>query len=74
MKPYIFILLLIVGVYSNKIFLFGNILKNDNNKAYQKIIEVVGKPTRKDCNQNWKTTDCPKVAVITSACSDSKCG
>jgi len=35
---------------------------------------VVGKPVRPNCNQNWDRTDCPKVAVITSACPDSACG
>lgn len=29
---------------------------------------------RPECNQNWDGTDCPKVAVITSACPDSACG
>ena len=74
MKKYIFIICLFLGIYSNKIFLFGSILQYDNSKAYEKIIQVVGKPTRKDCNKNWLTTDCPKVAVVTSACYDSQCG
>lgn len=34
----------------------------------------MGKPVRPNCNQNWDGTDCPKVAVITSACPDSACG
>lgn len=54
--------------------MFGGILVDDNNPAYQQLALETGKPTRKDCDQNWDTTDCPKVAVITSACPDTQCG
>lgn len=56
-----------------RIFLFGGVLVDDNNPAYAKLAQETGKPTRKDCDQNWETTDCPKVAVITSACYDAQC-
>ena len=57
--------------FSVRIFLFGGILVDDQNPAYAKLVQETGKPTRKNCDQNWDTTDCPKVAVITSACYDA---
>jgi cyanophycinase len=74
MKNYLLLALLVFAISPVKVFLFGSVLVNDDNPAYTKLIEVVGKPTRTDCDQNWLTTDCPKVAVITSACPDSECG
>lgn len=71
MKILLVLAFLLIATTSVKIFLFGSVLLNDNNPAYQKLKEVVGKPTRPNCNQNWDLTDCPKVAVITSACPDS---
>lgn len=63
--------LLLSCVFSVRIFLFGGILVDDQNPAYAKLAQETGKPTRKNCDQNWETTDCPKVAVITSACYDA---
>ncbi len=74
MKNCLLLALLLVAVCPAKVFLFGSVLLEDNNLAYKKLVEVVGKPTRVGCNQNWDTTDCPKVAVVTSACPDSACG
>jgi len=74
MTKYLLIFLLIALVSTVRVFLFGSILSYDNNLAYRKLAEETGKPTREDCDQNWETTDCPKVAVITSACPDSQCG
>jgi hypothetical protein len=68
------IALLLVSSLSVKIFLFGGILVDDNNPAYKKLVEETGKPVKQNCDQNWDTTPCPKVAVITSACYDSQCG
>ena len=65
--------LLLSCVFSVRIFLFGGILVDDQNPAYAKLAQETGKPTRKNCDQNWETTDCPKVAVITSACYDAQC-
>lgn len=73
-KIYLIFVLLLVAVSPVKVFLFGSVLLNDDNPAYKKLIEVVGKPVRPHCNQNWDGTDCPKVAVVTSACPDSACG
>ena len=74
MKFYLICVLLLVTISPVKVFLFGSVLLNDDNLAYKKLVEVVGKPVRPNCNQNWERTDCPKVAVITSACPDSACG
>jgi hypothetical protein len=74
MKICLLLALILISATSTKVFLFGSVLVNDDNAAYKKLIEVVGKPTRPNCDQNWDSTDCPKVAVITSACPDSRCG
>jgi hypothetical protein len=74
MKSCVLLAVLLVAVCPARVFLFGSVLLEDNNQAYKKLVEVVGKPTREGCDQNWDTTDCPKVAVVTSACPDSVCG
>lgn len=74
MKIYLLFALILITTTPAKVFLFGSVLLNDDNPAYKKLIEVVGKPTRPNCDQNWDSTDCPKVAVITSACPDAQCG
>jgi len=53
MKSYIIIIFILTLATTQKIFLFGSVLRNDNNKVYQKIIEVVGKPFKKNCDENW---------------------
>lgn len=65
---------LITLVASLRIFMFGGVLLDDKNPAYRQLVLETGKPTRPNCDQNWDTTDCPRVAVITSACPDSRCG
>lgn len=74
MKICLIFALILIAATPSKVFLFGSILVNDDNPAYKKLIEVVGKPTRPNCDQSWDSTDCPKVAVITSACPDAQCG
>lgn len=61
-------MLLLASVSPLKVFLFGGVFRdiNDNYPAYHRLALETGKPTRKDCNQDWDTTDCPKVAVISS--------
>jgi hypothetical protein len=74
MKKHLLIFSLIAVCLPVRIFLFGSVLSYDNNLAYQKLAMETGKPTHIDCDQNWDTTECPRVAVITSACPDSACG
>lgn len=74
MKSVVVLALLLLAASPARLFLFGSVLVDDGNPAYRKLVEVVGKPTRPGCDQNWDSTDCPKVAVITSACPDSDCG
>jgi cyanophycinase len=67
--------MLLLGLaLSLKLFMFGGVLVNDDSPAYHQLALATGKPTRQGCDQNWDTTDCPRVAVITSGCPDSQCG
>lgn len=76
MSPIRFTLLfaLLALASSVKIFMFGGVLVDDGNPAYHQLALETGKPTRPNCDQNWDTTDCPRVAVITSACPNTQCG
>jgi len=74
MLRFFILALLIVAGLSFKAFMFGGVLVNDDNPAYKELALATGKPTKHNCDQNWETTECPRVAVITSGCPDSQCG
>lgn len=75
MSKYLLLSLLVWLACPVRIFLFGSILMYDNNPAYKRLALETGKPVRPEaCQYDWQVTDCPKVAVITSACPDSDCG
>ena len=70
MLRFVAFILLIFVAFSLKLYMFGGSLTQDNNEAWKQIAIDTGKPTKPDCDQNWDTTYCPKVAVITSGCED----
>ena len=71
MLRFVVCLLLLEGCLSLKMFMFGGGLVDDNNEAYKQIGVEIGKPTKLNCDQNWDTTECPKVAVFTSGSPDT---
>ena len=58
----------LLGTHSLRLFLIGG---NTDEKAvlvYQQLAgSVPGRPPQSNCDQNWNTTKCPRIAVATSA-------
>ena len=52
--------------------MFGGRLIQDNNEAWKQIALDTGRKTQLNCDQNWDTTPCPRVAVLTSGCLNSQ--
>lgn len=74
MIRFVVLVLFATACLSVKIYMFGGGLTQDNNEAWKQIALDTGKVTRPGCDQNWDTTDCPRVAVITSGSVDSQSG
>ena len=67
-------LLLVVLINSSPIFLFGGPLTTSSSPIYQEIIKATRRKPDANCDQNWISTSCPRVAVVTSGSVDASQG
>lgn len=71
----ILILTIICAGQSLKIFLLGGAVTEHQPDVYINMAKATGKtPQPNNCSQDWSTTTCPKVAVITSAAPNEQDG
>lgn len=71
----ILILTIICPGQSLKIFLLGGAVTEHQPNVYINMAKATGKtPQPNNCSQDWSTTTCPKVAVITSAAPNEQDG
>ena len=62
--------LLVVEIFSVKVFLMGGAVSNNETEIYINLAAATGKkPTPNQCEEDWAKTGCPKIAVVTSAAS-----
>lgn len=60
--------LLLVQILSIKIFIIGGGLSENETEIFRNMAQATGKNLYPNqCDSEWSTTACPKVAVITSA-------
>lgn len=59
-----------------KIFLIGGAVNENSTLVYSALAKVVPgrNPMPKRCDENWSTTTCPRVAMVTSAAQDEATG
>jgi cyanophycinase len=63
-----------------KLYLMGGAVSESNYAIYQGLRRAAGRDSSLDprsvssCSYNWRTTRCPRVAVVTSAAIDSTAG
>ena len=64
----IVLIFLLISANSLKIFLLGGAVSDDQADIYTAMTKETGKtPQPYNCSEDWSTTSCPKVAVVTSA-------
>ena len=66
--------LLPVSILTKPIFLFGGPLTSYDSPAYSEVIAATKRTPKDKCDPNWFSTDCPRVAVVTSGATDSEVG
>lgn len=76
MCKYLLVLaLLLFQAVSVRVFLMGGAVNNNETEIYVNLAAATGKkPTPNKCDEDWKTTTCPKIAVITSAAGTEQDG
>ena len=62
----LFTALLLTQVLSSPIFLFGGPLTTYNSSVYNEALAATGRTPKPDCDPSWISTDCPRVAIVTS--------
>ena len=69
MKHILFGLFLLHIITTLKIFFIGGASNQNSTLVFSQLAKVIpGRlPQPKKCNDNWDTTTCPRIAVITSA-------
>ncbi len=64
--------------FAAKLFLIGGSLEDNNASIFQALIKASGKnldlTLNQDCSEDWKSTICPKIAVVTSGAENLKAG
>ena len=69
------LLLLLLTVNSLRLFLIGGNTNEKDTLVYQQLAgSIPGRPPQSKCDQDWNTTKCPRIAVATSAASNSSDG
>ena len=69
------IFLFLFTANSLRLFLIGGNTNEKDVLVYQQLAaSISGRPPQTKCDQNWDTTKCPRIAVATSAASNSSDG
>lgn len=67
-RLFLSVLFLVLSANSIKIFLLGGAVTQRQADVYINMAKATGKTAQpNNCSQDWSTTTCPRVAVITSA-------
>jgi hypothetical protein len=78
MKLYCALLLtfILVEISSIKVFLVGGGANENSTLVFGELAKVVvGRPPQpKKCSDDWNTTPCPRIAIVTSASADEATG
>ena len=62
------VVILLISCNSLKIFLLGGAVTYHQPDVYINMAKATGKTAQPySCSQDWATTTCPRVAVVTSA-------
>jgi len=79
----IFVVLFFLGtspVHAARIMLIGGALEDDNASIFNGLMKSTGKAwsynqsNLKNCEEDWKMTKCPRIAVVTSASENLAAG
>ncbi len=68
------LLFLSFEIQSAKLFMIGGALEDDNESVFQGLMELTSKSAAMNCGDDWLTTDCPKIAVVTSGSESLEAG
>ena len=74
--PIFLSLLCLLQVAPIKVFLVGGGANENSTMIFERLANIVaGRPPQpKRCNQDWQTTSCPRIAVVTSAAENEAAG
>lgn len=74
-KLILVISLILLEVCSFKVFLIGGALADNQTDVFTSLAAATGKkPNPNKCGDDWKSTDCPKIAIVTSAAQSEAAG
>ena len=74
-KLILVISLILLEVCSFKVFLIGGALADNQTDVFTSLAAATGKKTNPNkCGDDWKSTDCPKIAIVTSAAQSEAAG
>lgn len=73
---FLVLFLTVSEVNSIKVFLIGGGANENSTLVFSELAKVVaGRPPQpKKCDDNWDTTKCPRIAIVTSAADDEATG
>jgi hypothetical protein len=72
---FILALLLVLSASALRLFLIGGNTNENDVLVYQQLAASIhSRPPQSKCDQDWNTTKCPRIAVATSAASNSSDG
>jgi cyanophycinase len=74
--PILLSLLCLLGVSPMKVFLVGGGANENSTLVFERLSKIVSgrSPQPKRCNEDWSTTTCPRIAVVTSAAENEAAG
>lgn len=68
MKPILFLVAFLVISSGYKVFLLGGAVLDNESAMYNLMAKETGRtPQPNKCSDDWLTTPCPRIAVVTSA-------
>ena len=76
MKSIIIAILLIQSIITIRIFYIGGASNENSTLVFSNLANVIPgrSPQPKKCDDNWNTTTCPRIAVLTSAAPSEAVG
>jgi cyanophycinase-like exopeptidase len=74
--PILLSLLCFLEVITLRVFLIGGGANENSTLVFERLANIVaGRPPQpKRCNQDWDSTTCPRIAVVTSAAENEAAG